>query len=540
VENDVTSRSALDAILEKTLDVITAPSPKQATDMLGPSLTFETLVTHRELGNFSPSPTQLALIRAVDGQPVTHLSATKMLFHFGSDVLPPCKPRCIVLRTGVRAGKSMIAAMALMYSILKSQFRRPALEYERPDADGLVGVQPGELVRGLIVAPLLKQARAVFKWVVTIAQRSPVLSKLLVKSGAEQAIIRRPDGNEVTVELVAASSGGGNLRGTWLAGIVFDEADFHDAEDGAVNLPDNYRAAITRMLGGAQVWVVSSPWAEEGPFHEMFTAAFGKASRAALAFHSDTRSMNPTLSLEDEEAEFRRDPINAAREYSAVPLSANASAFFPESCIAVAVAKGRQALTPNGSQHYAGADLGFRKNSSALATARVEDSRVRVAMYDELVPASGSPLKPSEVVQRFASTCRSYNCHMMQGDMYYADTAHDELRRWSETEKWAVSYDEVQPTAAAKAEWFTLMRTLMSEGKCELPDDPRLINQLRGVKARAAPGGVIQIQLPKQGQSHGDILAAVVLAVWQAAEKIGKPPPTKKGDIFCQDLGLDY
>jgi hypothetical protein len=161
-------------------------------------------------------------------------------------------------------------------------------------------------------------------------------------------------------------------------------------------------------------------------------------------------------------------------------------------------------------------------------------------MYDELVPASGSPLKPSEVVQRFASTCRSYNCHMMQGDMYYADTAHDELRRWSETEKWAVSYDEVQPTAAAKAEWFTLMRTLMSEGKCELPDDPRLINQLRGVKARAAPGGVIQIQLPKQGQSHGDILAAVVLAVWQAAEKIGKPPPTKKGDIFCQDLGLDY
>jgi hypothetical protein len=472
----------------------------------------------------------LALIRAVDGRPVEVLPVDKMRFHFGTDVLPPCKPRCIVLRTGVRAGKSMIAAMALLYSILKSQFRRPPMDHEKPDADGLVGVRPGELVRALIVAPLLKQARAVFKWFVTIVQRSPVLSRLLVKAGAEQAVVRRPDGNEVTVELVAASSGGGNLRGTWLAGIVFDEADFHDAEDGAVNLPDNYRAAITRMLGGAQVWVVSSPWAEEGPFHEMFSATFGNPTKHTIAFHSDTRSMNPTLSVEDEEAERRRDPVNAAREYDAVPLTANASQFFPEATIKSAVARGRQALPPNGAAHYAGGDLGFRKNSSTLALARPEGQRVIVAMYDEMVPPSGTPLRPSEVIARFADTCRSYGVRSIMGDLYYADTAHDELAKWSrDHERYELSYSEVQPTAAAKAEWFTLLRTLMSEGRCELPDDPRLLNQLRGVKSRAMPGGVIQIQLPKQGQSHGDILAALVLAVWQAAQHIGGPAQAPPG-----------
>jgi hypothetical protein len=49
--------------------------------------------------------------------------------------------------------------------------------------------------------------------------------------------------------------------------------------------------------------------------------------------------------------------------------------------------------------------------------------------------------------------------------------------------------------------------------------------QFRGVKSRPLPGGVIQIQLPKQGQSHGDILFAAVLAICQAADTFEKEPP---------------
>jgi hypothetical protein len=75
-----------------------------------------------------------------------------------------------------------------------------------------------------------------------------------------------------------------------------------------------------------------------------------------------------------------------------------------------------------------------------------------------------------------------------------------------------VAYDDWNPSLEAKTEAFTAFRRLMQEGLLSLADDKRLIAQIKRTQAKPIPGGKIQINLPRQGQAHGDLLMAVVLA----------------------------
>lgn len=518
------------AALERAL----ADRLRRSTSTLPPTTTLERFVESPDLGALPISPAQRALLRAADGLPVTHLDAAGLHFHFGVDALPAQpRPRVVVLRTGVRAAKSLIASLTLILRSLTCQLRRePEHADERPGPDGLVGVRPGELVRALIVAPRLRLSRAPFHHVVGAVKASPVLSRHVVKVGAESILLRRPDGAEVLVEMVAASGGGANLRSTWLASVLFDEADFHDEDDAAVNLKENFQAVQTRVLPGGQVWVVSSPWDDAGEFHELFTGAFGHPGRA-VAFHSDSLTMNPTLDRADIEAERRRDPENAAREYDAVPLASGSLQFFPKAALDVAMGGAREtSLAPNDAPHWGGVDLGLRKNSSALALARRSGEKVVLAYHEELIPARGAHLKPGEVCRSFAATALRYRCLSIRGDSHYADTAHEEFPKVRATWDGNVTcaYDEWQPSSANQADAFSRFRTMMLEGRLELTRDPRLRKQIEDTKFKKGPNG-IQVVLPKHGAAHGDLLMAVVLACVQVPEHVGTPVGTTLPDI---------
>jgi hypothetical protein len=121
----------------------------------------------------------------------------------------------------------------------------------------------------------------------------------------------------------------------------------------------------------------------------------------------------------------------------------------------------------------------------------------------------------------------------MRGDLHYADTAAEELARICFHDGSAVAYDEWTPTSDAQAEAFTSFRTLMTEGKLVLPNDARLIAQIRRVTSRPMPGGRVMIVLPRQGSAHGDLLMAVVLACVQVPlVEVEKAPV---GHVFAFD-----
>ena len=497
------------------------------------TLTLERLCEDPTLGDLPLSPAQRAFCRVADGlRP--DLSAERMHFHFGLDVWPDeaGRPLIVLARTGVRGGKSLIASGSLLRNTFNAQFRRPPKEGERPGADGLVGVRKGEYVRAVIVAPYLRLTKAPFEHLKGTLAKSERLSRFVVgEPNTERVRIRRPDGNEVDIEPVAAAVGGANLRSTWVTGALFDEADFHDDEGHAVDLVEQIRACTPRMLPGGQIWIVSSPFTDSSQFHQLFTDAFGHplhadgSSKRTVAFHSDTLSMNPTFDRSTIEQARKTDPDQAACEYDAVPRTSGSLNFFPHAAIIAACSRPEPFnLQPNGAPHWAGSDLGLAKNSSALALAHHQDGKTVLAYYEERIPVKGQRLSPSEVCASFAATCVKYKATSMRGDNHYGETAVDEFRALREKLGVQLTYDEFACNSANMLEVFTEFKRRMLEGLLVLPADPRLIKQLTDTKIGRAPGGGVKVVLPIHGAAHGDLMLSIVLACVQV-------PPRAPGHV---------
>ena len=536
---------------------------------LGPSLTLEHLLDDPTLGNFRMSRLQRSFVRACDGSrldapwpkgvaappagapPWRPLTVEERLTHFGQAIVPLLKPTTIIPMTGVRAGKTLIAAFGLVQSLLTCSLRHVPTAEELadgvlPDADGMTGVRPGELVRAPIVTPRMAAGKQAFSYVLGIVNNSPRLKKYVVEATKERLIIRRPsDGHHVVVELLAAAAGGTNLRSTWLAGIIFDEAAFFDDGEGddqaLVNLADNYGAAAARMLPGAIVWLPSSPWADSGTFHTMWARARGTFGSLdddgdpslVMSFHSTSRAMNPALSRKLENARRREAPLEATREYDAVPLSTLSNLLLPPAVMAKLIDATRPLHLPYeaGVIYTAGTDLGLRRNSSAIALARNEHRLVdgvskpvtSLVYHEELVPAQGTPLRPQTVIHHFGSVCQGYGCEAMEGDLAYVESAHEHLASLKGA---PVAYIEYVPTQESNATLCGRFRDLAAEGLLNLPNDPRLLSQLKRILIKPAPGGKTQIIMPTQGRAHGDLAIAVILAVVRAADAnryIGDP-----------------
>lgn len=457
------------------------------------------------------SPVIAAIADASEGLPV-HLDDATCVRIFGCEAkhIPKSRRLTVVVRAGGRGGKSsrLLATKAIHAA------------WETP----LPTLQEGEHARALIIAPDKSLALQDLNYVRGYIEESKDLSAAVVRDTVECITIKRPsDGKIVDITIGAATRGGKAARGRTLVFVGFDEAAFFYADDGyTVTDKEIYRAAIQRIVpNGGQIWIVSTPWLEGiGIMEDRIAEDFGVHEKSLVAV-GGTRDLNPSWDPTGEiERDMRDDdPENAAREIDAVPLSAGTKFFFPPDAVKLAIASNRTGnLEPNNSTSFAGVDLGFRRNSSALAIARYDNGKTRLVYYDEKRPKKGEPLKPSEVTAAFGAACQRYNAAKMRGDLHYVDTAKEELAKMAGKQ---VTYDEWKPTAENMADAFTSLRKIMSEGEADLPNDPRLLSQIRQTMIRHLDGGTVKIVLPKQGQAHGDLLMAVALAFSQC----DKPPP---------------
>lgn len=492
--------------------------------------TLEEFVASPQYGALPLSSAQRALVLAADGIAPTHLDAEATRYHFGAERIEISqRPMFVLCRSGRRSGKSLLAALiALLFGALFCELRRPPGEGETPGPDGLVGVRPGEFVRGVVVTPRVQQARGTFRHLVGAVRNSPKLKKHIVSDNTESMVLRRADGHEVTIEILAASPKGTNLRSSWFIGAVLDEAAFFQERDASINLVEQRDAIVPALCRGGQVWIVSSPWADDDDFSKSFEESFGNPSET-LAFHSDSMRMNPTLDRAVVERLRAKDPDFVAREYDAVPMASTGMGWFSTAAIAAACVRTERILPPNDAPHWAGSDLGFRKNSSALALARREDwrkgeghvARAVLAYFEELIPEKGRPLKPSAVIASFAKAALRYRAASVVGDGIYQATADEEFPKTVSDDGRQVYYDCW--STSLEAEVFTEFRRRMNEGLLDLPNDPRIIQQLQDTKQRKLANGRVGPLVPRTGAAHGDLMVAIVLACVQVP--LDEEPP---------------
>lgn len=455
------------------------------------------------------SPLMAAIMDAAEGLRPARIDDATCTRHFGCtlDELPRVARRLVAIRAGGRAGKTsrLFATKAL----------HAALTVPLPT------LAPGERAVALLMAPDLKLAHQILGFARGYTVTSPRLGAMVARDTADEIELLRPDGQRVLVRVRAASGRGKGGRGFVLVFFGCDEAAFfRDEGSGVVNDTEIYRAAAQRLAPGAQAWLGSTPWvAGVGLLEETMASDFGSHTHALCA-QAPTRALNPTW---DEDGSLERwmretDPDNAEREIDAIPFAAGSSLFFDKVTLDAATDERRpQDLAPEpGVTYGAAGDFAFRRNASALAIVRRDGERYALALLDERQPTASTPLAPAAVVDDFAAPLTRFGVDEVATDSHERDDVSAEMARHD------VTVTALPEGQAGKAEQYLLTRRLLREGRLSLPKHPRLRAQLNAITSKPAPGGGLSIHSPRTPDgAHGDLVSALVGAVWKASQHRG-------------------
>jgi uncharacterized protein (DUF433 family) len=131
-------------------------------------------------------------------------------------------------------------------------------------------------------------------------------------------------------------------------------------------------------------------------------------------------------------------------------------------------------------------------------------------------PASGTEstcrdavMKMRDVLATWADVCARHGVKGVMCDQHYREAIREHLATHG---LWLADAPE---GATGKADSYVHARSLMREGKLKIPDDPRLLRQLRAVVGKPTSGGGISVYTPTSADgSHGDLVSALVLACW--------------------------
>ncbi|NUP10882.1 MAG: hypothetical protein HOW73_32965 [Polyangiaceae bacterium] len=455
---------------------------------------------------------QRAFVRvAIDGAAIVDLDAEERIAAiamFGDlQDVPRLARRTVVAAMGRDSGKTELAAAIGLYKALTVP---------------LDGCGPGDIPRAFVVAPDTDTARVTIERAIARLEESETLQEHIVDTSKDSITIRRHDGRLVRLQVKAATRGGKSIRGRSIVCLILDEAALFYGDGYAVNDAEIVKAGRPRLLAGGVILLMSTPWAEDGLFFDLFAKNHGTPTTALVARASTLvmRDHDPDVA-ERIALERSEDPDNAAREYDAEFIAGGSSLFFDPDALAAAI--GHAFDVTARARLAAGADLALVKDSSALAIVAAdmgdeegEEDRPEwvyglVALEEER-PERGKPLKLSHVAGSFCRTIQKYGLRSFVADGHVREPAREY------TDAAGVAVEAAPEGREGKFETYVLTRKLLNEGRLVLLDHPRLLAQLRAVRSKPMPGGGFQLTSPRRvGTGHGDLVSALVLAVWAAS-----------------------
>lgn len=401
----------------------------------------------------------------------------------------------LVAVCGARGGKSYL--LSGLYSLYRALY-----------AD-LSTMAPGEVAVALIVAPDLGLAHQTLNYAKGAINSDPELAGLVIADNTDLIVIRRPDGQTVSIMCRAAGRGGAGLRGKSLVSAVLDECGFFRDRSYAVNDKDVFDAVSPRVLPGGIVVLASTPWAEAGLLYSEFTLNF-EHPVTAIAVTAPTLLLLPTQRNIDVVArEEARDPDNALREFGAQFMAAGGSNFFDrDSCCVDANAEPRT-NAPRGVNVGVGGDLALVRDAAAAVVVHEKDGEYLVAEVVERKPKKGEPLKLSSVIRDFSAVAQRHGVSAIEVDHHEIEAAREHLPD-------GMSLRQCAGGQQGKIDTYTRVRDLLHAGRIKVPPEfQRLVNQLRDVVKKPTTGGGVRIYSPHKGGVHGDLVSALVLAIDQ-------------------------
>jgi hypothetical protein len=476
-------------------------------------ITLEWLLTSPEaFGMTTASDVQRAFCRLADGLPLGALANSpavrRALGDVGPEGLP--KPLELYLISGSRVGKSRTAAALGLRAVLTVDV-------------SMLG--PGDEPRIPILSLDKDKAAAVHSHLLETMKQRPALRGLIAREGENDlgspaVWIKHPSGRLVQVCVAAGKRAGGAVVSYFLAGIIFDEFPRMLGEgDAVVNFDDARKNSLGRLLPGAQLVGIGSPWAPFGPAYEMVQKHWRKPTADLVIVKAPGRDVNPAWWTPERIAKLPADVLRTEEE---------AEFRDPESSLLNSVqllASTRDlplVLPPEDGFEYAAAiDPGTRGNSWTLIVVvrrRAENgwpARKAVALARQWTGSKVLPLSPKQVFLEIATILRPYRCDALDTDQWGYDPNRDLARDAGLTLR------EVHWQGAELVEQFDRLANDLADRRVELSPDEDVRADLLRVKKKTEAQG-ISIHLPKTPDGrHCDYAPALVRAL---ARHLPEPP----------------
>jgi hypothetical protein len=384
---------------------------------------------------------------------------------------------------GRRSGKSRVASAVAVYLAL---FQRHALA-------------AGEVGHVLCLSASKAQAELIRSYCLAFVEQSPVLRSQVRKVTAEEITLA----NGVVIGV--HTSNFRTLRGRTILACVLDEAAFFRDETSATPDVEVYRAVKPALdASGGMLIGISSPYRKTGLLATRHRDHYGKNSDV-LVIQAPTLALNPTIAESVVITARAEDPASAKSEWDA-EFRTDLSSLLADDVIDRAIDHDRPPeLHPLAGIRYKGfvdASAG-RHDAFTLcighATGQGDDQR----FVADVVRGMSPPFDPRSVAVEFAELARAYGINELVGDAFAGLWVENAFRDAG------ISYHKSElPKSALYLEGLSTF----NRGRVALPDDPKLIRELRTLERRTHRSGRDSVDHPRNGS---DDLANVVFgAMW--------------------------
>lgn len=446
---------------------------------------FGGLPAFRDLSTWCP---WLVFLRAAYGLPLDRDDLDLFKRHTGRTKYdPPAggypEVCCIV---GRQSGKTRIASTIAAYEAVLAE--------REPDRSELYAVLTAQDQRAALRA-LFGYARAPFEMV-------PVLKRSVADVRADS--LRLKSG----VTLATYPCRPAAVRGLRARVAVVDELAFFTATDGRPQDIEMLRALRPALATtGGKLVVLSSPYSQSGALWELHRRHFGRDDSPMLVWQASAPEMNPTLPADYLER-MREDDPEAYRSEVLGEFRTGTSTFFDPDAVDACVIRERRELPPaRGVTYKAFVDpSGGSKDAFTVSIGH----RDRARLVIDVVRAWAAPFNPTGVVEEIGVLLRQYGVRSVTGDRYAGEWPREQFRargidyRTSELDRSAL-YLELLPAVNA--------------GTLELPDDDKLLRELRGLERRRGAAGRDRVDhRPGQHDDRANAVAGVVSLI--ACERV--------------------
>jgi hypothetical protein len=420
----------------------------------------------------------------------------------GREIYEPKEHNEATVIVGRRGGKtSRIAAIIATYEAYRDH-----------------NLPRGERAYVVLIAPVTKQAQIAFSFIRNFILGSPPLKKKVVKIRKNEIDLA----NGITIACYPCSQV--TIRGLSVVVAVCDEIGFWRDEVTAANPAEEVLNALRPAMATFaehKLIKISTPYRKDGVLWRDFQQ---RAEREFLVWQLPSADMNPTIPSDFLEKERRRDEESFRREYLAQftdHITGWIGAETLQQCVTESCTERPRV---NDAIYAAAADPAFKGNDFALAIAhRLNDGTIILDYTATWTGTREEPLGYELPCREIARILKIYGLDTIVGDQHCAAIIQQEFLELG------IIYKEVTFGAGTRLDIFGNLKHLFIQRKIEVPNDPYLLGQLRGLEEHKTLRGNIDI-LPAYG-AKDDLAVAVALAVFQLTNIDVGPTPFMLGEV---------